>query len=186
MDKQTLRHKLLVERDALTPTQTQADSALICQHLANWPLFQAAQTVLAYLAFRNEISLQSLLDRHPEKLWALPRTLRGGRLVIHHYQPGRLARHPWGIPEPAADAPLVPLEEIDLVLVPGVGFDGHGGRLGFGGGYYDRLLSQMNGVRVGIVHRASYVPAVPCDEYDIRMDWLDRPDGLTRVAGWIS
>jgi 5-formyltetrahydrofolate cyclo-ligase len=181
MDKHIVRQELLAARAALSPEQVAADSALVCQHLAEWPPFRQARTVLAYLAFDNEVSLQALIDGYPQKSWALPRTLRGGVLALHRYQPGRLVRHRWGMLEPAADAPPVPLTEIELVLVPGVGFDEQGGRLGFGGGYYDRLLPRLTCLKVGIAHLTSCLPLVPCDVHDCRMDWLARPDGLIRV-----
>jgi len=180
MDKQKLRQALLVKRVALTAAQVQQASAAICQHLAAWPTFQNARTVMAYLAFNNEVSLQELIDAHPEKVWVLPRTLPAGRLTIHRYQPERLTLHRWGILQPAADAPLAPLAEIELVLAPGVGFDKNGGRLGFGGGYYDRLLPKLNAISVGISHQESCVPAVPCNDHDCQMDWLALPDGLVK------
>jgi 5-formyltetrahydrofolate cyclo-ligase len=182
MKKPILRQQLLAKRARLTPTQVRTGSIAICRHLAEWPIFQSARTVLAYMGFDNEISLQPLLDADPEKVWALPRILPGGRLSVHRYQPERLVRHRWGLLEPVATAPLVPLREIELVLVPGVGFDEHGGRLGYGGGYYDRLLPQLAAVKVGIAHQTSCVPTVPCDEHDSRMDWLVRPNGLIRIG----
>ena len=182
MDKHIARQQLLAARAALSPEQVAADSARVCQHLADWPLFHQARTVLAYLAFDNEVSLQALIDGHPEKVWALPRTLPAGVLALHRYQPGRLVRHRWGMLEPAADAPFVPPGEIELALVPGVGFDEQGGRLGFGGGYYDRLLPRLSCLKVGIAHQISCLPLVPCDAHDCCMDWLARPDGLIRAC----
>jgi len=178
MDKTILRKQLIAARMALNSGQAMAASQAVCAHLAEWPVFQQAQTVLAYLAFANEVSLQALIDAHPEKVWALPRTLSRGQLVIHRYVPGNLERHSWGMMQPSADAPLVPLESIDLVLAPGVGFDKQGGRLGFGGGYYDRLLPQLEAVCIGISYHETCRPAVPTDEHDCRMEWLAVPDGL--------
>ncbi len=182
MDKQTIRQQLLAARAALSPDQVEADSLLVYQHLADWSVFREARTVLAYLAFHNEVSLQALLEGFQDKVWALPRTLPGGILAVHRYQPGRLVRHRWGMLEPATSAPSVALADIELALVPGVGFDRYGGRLGFGGGYYDRLLPQLTCPKVGVAHRVSCVPLVPCGPYDCRMDWLAQPDGLLRVG----
>lgn len=182
MDKRIVRRQLLSARAALSSSQVESDSALVCGHLATWPVFVRARTVLAYLAFRNEVSLQALLDGFPDKVWALPRTLPGGTLTVHRYQPGRLSRHRWGMLEPAASAPAVGLATIELALVPGVGFDEHGGRLGFGGGYYDRLLPQLDSVRVGVAHRVSCLTLVPSGPQDCRMDWLVRPDGLIQTG----
>ena len=177
-DKAFLRRELLAARAAFDPAGLTEASLAVCHRLAAWPVFQNARVVLAYLAFRDELSLQTLIDAHPDKTWALPRIEKGSRLAIHRYQPGRLVPHRWGVPEPSIDAPLVPLQEIDLVLAPGVGFDRQGGRLGFGGGYYDRLLTQLDAVRVGIVHPVTLVDAIPCSDHDCRMDWVATLEGI--------
>ncbi len=179
VDKSILRNEFLTARAAITGDQVAAASAAVCRHLAAWNVFRPAGTVMAYLAFGNEISLQSLLDGHPEKRWVLPRTLPAGRLTLHRYQPGRLVRHRFGMLEPPADAPLVAADEIELVLVPGVGFDRCGGRMGFGAGYYDRLLPHLNAVRVGVAYRL-FQGDIPCEEHDCRMDYLALPDGIVR------
>lgn len=136
---------------------------------------------MAYLAFRNEISLQSLLDGYQEKIWVIPRTLTDGRMTVHRYQADALTRHPWGMMEPRANTETVPLHTIDLVLVPGVAFDLKGGRLGFGGGYYDRLLPQLCAVRVGIAYQGNIISYVPTNEHDSHMDWLACPEGLWKL-----
>ncbi len=183
MNKQTLRNTFQNQRDSLSPAQVQEINQAVCLHLARWPLFQQSHTVLAYLAFRNEISLQPLLDGYPEKIWAIPRTLPAGRMTIHRYQNDGLIRHPWGMLEPSADTDTVPLQKIELILVPGVAFDLRGGRLGFGGGYYDRLLPQLNAPRVGIAYPGNIIPSVPTNEHDGRMDWLVRPEGVVKIEG---
>ncbi len=182
MNKKSTRTRLLAARAAIPAEQVAADSASVRRHLAYWPSFQSARTVMAFLAFRNEISLQPLIDAHPEKIWLLPRTLPGGQLKVHLYQPENLLRHRFGMLEPAPDSPQIPLKQIELILVPGVGFDEQGGRLGFGGGYYDRLLSQMNALRVGVAHTVSVIAQVPVDDYDCRMDWLVQPTGLKQIT----
>jgi 5-formyltetrahydrofolate cyclo-ligase len=178
MEKVLLRQRLLAERAALEPAEVRRASEAVCYHLSNWPVFQQARGVLAYMAFRNEVSLQPLMDAHPEKIWALPRTLAGRHLSVCRYERGRLVTHSFGMEEPASDAPLVPLEAIDLVLVPGAGFDRFGGRVGYGGGCYDRLLPQLAAVRVGVAHTLNPDLAIPCEEHDCRVDWLSLPEGI--------
>jgi 5-formyltetrahydrofolate cyclo-ligase len=178
MEKERLRQRLLAERAALDPAEVRRASEAVCYHLSNWPVFQRASGVLAYMAFRNEISLQPLMDAYPEKVWALPRTLASLHLSICRYERGRMVSHSFGMQEPAADADPVPLEVIDLVLVPGVGFDRFGGRLGFGGGCYDRLLPQLTAVRVGVAHSLDRELVIPCQEHDCRMAWLCLPEGV--------
>jgi len=63
-------------------------------------------------------------------------------------------------------------DELDLIIVPGVAFDRAGGRVGRGGGFYDRLLPQYSALRAGICFDFQYLEAVPAEEHDIRMDWV--------------
>lgn len=178
MNKRETRSAMLTLRAALEPGQVMAASRAVCHHLASWPLFQAAETILAYMAFGNEVSLQELITGHLEKRWVLPRTLPAGRLLLHQYQPKHLVKHPWGMLEPAPNAPAIPPNEIALALVPGVAYDQSGGRLGFGGGYYDRLLGQISSPRVGVTYLETCIVAVPRDSHDLLVDWLARPDGI--------
>jgi 5-formyltetrahydrofolate cyclo-ligase len=76
-----------------------------------------------------------------------------------------------GIPEPVTD-PCCNVEEIDLIIVPGVAFDETGGRIGYGGGYYDRLLPRVKGLRpiVALAYEEQIYDDLPRAEHDIEMD----------------
>ena len=95
MEKQILRAQCRALRDALTAEAVATASARICERLAAWPMFRQAQTVAAYMAFGNEISLMPLMKRFRDKRWAIPRTLvkPEPHLVFHPYDPTRLVRH---------------------------------------------------------------------------------------------
>ena len=84
----------------------------------------------------------------------------------------RLVRHPFGMAEPAADLPTLPPEAIRLALVPGLAFDCHGWRLGYGGGYFDRFLKDFSGVSVGIVFHALLLDEIPHGSFDVPMQWI--------------
>ena len=152
-------------------------STAICRRLASWTLLQAARTVLTYLAFRNEIDLSPLFRILPHICWAVPR-VEGMAMTIHPYDPTRLVRHRFGMLEPEPALPEIAPGEIDVVLVPGVAFDWRGGRMGFGGGYYDRFLPTTPAPRVGITYDSCLVDTLPYGEHDQRMDWIVTPDGL--------
>lgn len=178
--KRALRARLLAERAALAPAEVAAASAAVRRHLEAWPVFQEARVVLAYMAFRNEIDLTPLLDRYPEKRWVLPRILPGSReLALHRYCPGALRRHPYGMLEPAPECPLVAPEEIELALIPGVAFDRQGFRLGYGGGYFDRLLPRLAAETVGVTYARFVCDRLPHTPHDGRVHRI-----LTE-AGWI-
>jgi 5-formyltetrahydrofolate cyclo-ligase len=136
---------------------------------------QPAIYILTYLAFRNEPDLSLLFDLLPHVHWAIPRIGKERRLLIHPYDPARLVRHRFGMLEPAADSPLVDPKRLDIVLVPGVAFDQQGGRLGFGGGYYDRFLATTPALRVGVTFDTCLAQDLPCSDHDQRMDWIVTP-----------
>ena len=80
-----------------------------------------------------------------------------------------------GIREPAPACRAWPLNELDLVLVPALGLDPGGHRLGRGKGYYDRLLAATSGVKCGIVFDSQVLPAIPAAPHDIKLDCILTP-----------
>ena len=182
MEKPQLRRQFCTLRECLPAEEVAAASTALCRRLAAWPVLRQAQNVLTYLAFRNEPDLGLLFDLLPHVHWVVPRIAEGQRLALHPYDPARLVRHRFGMLEPAADLPLVDPATLDLVLVPGVAFDRRGGRLGFGGGYYDRFLPTTPALRVGVTYDDCLADALPCGEHDQRMDWIVTPTQEIRCA----
>ena len=129
-------------------------------------------SILTYLAFRNEPDPKLLFELLPGIRWLVPRITEGRQMALHLYDPSRLVHHRFGMLEPAADLPTVDPAEIDVVLVPGVAFDRRGGRLGFGGGYYDRFLPTTPALRIGIAFDQCLAEQLPCGQHDQRMDWV--------------
>jgi 5-formyltetrahydrofolate cyclo-ligase len=73
-------------------------------------------------------------------------------------------------------------DPLDVVLVPGVAFDRYGGRLGFGGGFYDRFLPTTPALRVGVTYDSCLMDELPCTQSDQRMDWIVTPGGLWQIV----
>lgn len=179
--KRRLRRDFCELRECLVPEDAIAASSAVCKRLARFPPLQRADTVMAYLAIRNEIDVRGLFDLLPDIRWTLPR-VDGRRMAVHFYNPRRLLRHRFGMLEPAPDQPTVTPDEIDVVLVPGVAFDRQGGRLGYGGGYYDRFLPRTRALRIGVSHSACLIDELPCEAHDARMEWVVTPSELFRCA----
>lgn len=179
-EKQRLRQKFRQWRESLPAGDVEAASEAICRHLASWPVMRTARIVMAYLAFRNEPSLELLFAALPHIQWAAPR-IEGRMLVVHPYDPNRLTRHPFGMLEPAADLPVIDPAFLEIVLVPGVAFDRRGERLGFGGGFYDRFLPTTPALRVGVTYDFCLLDELPWTEADQCMDWVVTPTGLLKV-----
>lgn len=129
-----------------------------------------AGTVMAFLSFGSELPtdqiVQALHDGGHQM--ALPH-VEGKAVVPVAYAPGDPLEHAaFGIREPAKMEPIDPAS-IDVVLVPGLAFDARGFRIGYGGGFYDRLLPQMrpDTRRIGICFDAQVVDDVPTEEFDL-------------------
>lgn len=185
-DKARLRQQALDLRQHLPIERI---SQRVCQTLQHWPACQQAQTILAYTPFKGEISLFPLMQALPDKQWFLPKSMTDGTLSFHRHMPGHpLITGRYGILEPAASAPQWQASNpVDLILVPGLGFDRHGQRLGYGKGYYDRFLSQTrsqhpNVLFAGIAAQALVFEALPADPWDIPMDYLVTEQGIVPIT----
>jgi 5-formyltetrahydrofolate cyclo-ligase len=169
-DKAQLRKQLIEKRRSLPPAIWREKSEALCQRLQSLPLFAEARTVLAYFSIRQEPDLHSLFTR--DRHWGFSRCV-GRSLVWHSWMPGEaLQRGNYGILEPHPDAPVLSPSEVDVMLVPAVACDAQGYRLGYGGGFYDRLLSSpewVNILTIGIIFELAYLPQLPIDPWDSRL-----------------
>jgi 5-formyltetrahydrofolate cyclo-ligase len=175
--KRELRTRILRDRDA-TPAEVRATaSASIAATLSMREEFASSRTVLLTLPFGSEWDTRALLEAAlaRAKTVALPRVnLETGMLDIcaitrleHDAAPGYR-----GIPEPSAHCELLDVASIDWVLVPGVAFDRDGHRIGYGGGYYDRLLPLLraDAHRVAGAFELQLVDQVPAASHDVAVD----------------
>lgn len=169
LQKSTLRRSLLKTRQGLSPEVWQVRSQMLCDRLQASELFTRAQTILAYCSLRQEPDLSSLW-RLP-KTWGLPRCV-GPSLQWHHWSMEGslpLQRGAFGIQEPDPASPQLAADQVDLILVPCVACDRRGYRLGYGGGFYDRLLSSapwQGKPAIGILFEFACLPELPIDPWD--------------------
>lgn len=157
----------------------------ITDALTQWPPLHG--TVLSYLAMPDEVDLEAV-HRLPQCRVVITRTPDIGALSLHEYKPDRLERHPYGFDQPREDAAQVTLNEIDVVLVPGLVFDRSGHRVGRGGGYYDRLLTSLppGVIRIGIATDETFVENVTTESHDRRVAWVATEAGIHRVGERLS
>jgi len=179
--KSSLRRAVLRRRDAMDAGTRATLSRAIVDGIVGLDAYRRSGMVLAYSSFGSELQTAGFM-RHvldDGKTLVLPRVNRERRL-LDLYEVRYLARDleagTWGIREPRPDrCPRVEPEAIDFVIVPGVGFDPRGGRLGYGGGYYDRLLagcSMSCPLLVAGAFEIQMVEEVPVEEHDTLMDLI--------------
>jgi 5,10-methenyltetrahydrofolate synthetase len=156
-------------------------SAGVVGHLAEWPPIHGV--IATFLPMPGEVDLTSLMGIQHGR-FVVPRIEIDDHLTLHDLRTTELVRHPWGFLEPSASSVPIDPDDVDVILVPGMAFDRHGGRLGRGKGMYDRLLADLADgvVRIGVVSDAGVVETVPMADHDMRLDWLATERGVFRTG----
>lgn len=178
--KAELRRSLLKTRQSMSGEEWRQKSNRICNQLQASPLFASAKITLAYFSFRGEPDLCSLFT-NTDRCWGFPRCV-GNSLIWQIWKPGDSRQiGNYGILEPHPDAPTLQPTEVDLIFVPAVACDYQGYRLGYGGGYYDRLFSSdewSTKPTIGIVFEFAYLTQLPIDQWDKQLHGVCTETGL--------
>lgn len=186
-DTQALRTRMRALRRALPEREQRDATGAVCALLRQTQALREARVVMAYMAARGELSLLPLTQElfASGKTLCLPRCEGGGCMSARRVTAlDALAPGAYGLLEPGEDSPVIAPEEISLVLVPGTAFDAQGGRVGQGGGYYDRFLPRSPAYRIGVCHDFALLGEVPRQAHDQRMDAVVRPSGLTVINAY--
>lgn len=175
--KTVLRREVLRRRDALPEGERVSSSGRIVRAVLDLPAYQRSGVILAYASFGSELRTDEFLKivLRDGKTLLLPRIESGAINLYEVRDPERdLAPGTWGIPEPVPEnCPLVDPGAVDFVLIPGVAFDREGRRLGYGGGFYDRLIREsLSDVAIIVAgaFEAQVVEEVPVDATDALVD----------------
>ncbi len=188
-EKARLRRELLARRRRVVPEVAAAAGREMAAHAAAAPEFAAARCIALYAALSDEIATAPLFEaaRRRGKHVLFPRMVATGRRLefapaarFEDLRPG-----PWGVPEPAPEAPAEPLGVDALVFVPGVAFDRVGNRLGRGQGFYDRTFppgGPGQPLLFGLAFHFQLLEAVPQAQDDRPMDAVVTERGIHRMA----
>lgn len=182
MQKQELRQQMKAVRSASSTLERERWSKSIRAHIQASTLWRQAKTVGIYASFRGEVDTWGLLSDVLEagKTLTLPKVVAPHRPLDFHaitVQDGQwpLARGAFGVREPTDDCPIIPIQSLDLLLIPALAVSKTGERLGWGGGYYDRTLSMATSIpTLALVFDCQVVDTLPTDAHDIA------------IAGWVS
>ena len=187
IDKALVRRAILARRDAVQATVRSESSRRITDHLLKLPSFDSAAVVLAYLSFGSEFDTSAFVAAilGQGKQLVLPRVnkqLRRLELFAVTDLERDVVPGVWGIREPNPDrCNAATAGQIGLILVPGVAFTRRCERLGYGGGFYDRLLSEWGGCRppaVVAAFKLQIVDALPMGPTDVPVDLIVTEDSI--------
>lgn len=183
--RKALRRELRLRRRALTPSARRRAAQALCRQLRGLPEVRRARRVALYLPNDGEIDVTPLLSwlrrRGVKAYLPVLRPLCDNRLwFVHYHDATPMVANRFGIQEPqtrhaAHRARRLPPWALDLVLLPLVGFDEHGNRMGMGGGFYDRsfAFSRNGGPRprlIGVAHDCQRVERLPVASWDVPLD----------------
>jgi 5-formyltetrahydrofolate cyclo-ligase len=168
---------MIEERNRLNASEVIKRSKCIQEFVINSKEFHPAKVVGAYFAFGSEVRTDLIIEQGKMlgKKIALPR-VTGDKITFYELSSSkRLIRGRFGIMEPL---PHNSVSTIDLLIVPGIAFDKKGYRLGYGRGYYDRLLSGKQIFSIGLAYSFQLLEHLPHDKYDKKMDAIASEDGI--------
>lgn len=171
-ERNALRQRMMARRAALPLAAQQQASEALASHIRHNIPPNALLGV--YAAIRGEISLAPLIaSLPPETSLAWPRALDDGQLAFVTARPEELRPGKYGILEPP-EGPLLAASALDVMFVPGTAFSPSGGRLGMGGGYYDRYLASLrpDTPRVGVAYHWQILDDLPLLPHDLFMTHL--------------
>ncbi len=180
MERGELRKTILARRDRLSSAEQESRSRAIIRELLGMEEIGAAAHLFVYVSFRSEVRTRDFIDQclAAGKTVSVPLTVveTSSLLAVKITDPDTQLRPGYcGIPEPPpswAGENRIDPATVDVVIVPGSVFDRRGGRLGYGGGYYDRFLSRQTpaALRMALAYDLQVVDRVPLEPHDQRMD----------------
>jgi 5-formyltetrahydrofolate cyclo-ligase len=181
IDRQALRAEFRAARRALPPRQRLSAAEAVATNLRmRFPALSSPALVAGYWACDGELPLHALFAGRPPFRFLLPRLRAGKCLDFAPWSPGDPLRpNRYGIPEPDTTVGVVSPTAVDLVLLPLLGFDRSGQRLGTGGGYYDRSFAFLQHtprparpLLIGIGYALQEIPSLPVMDWDVGMDFV--------------
>lgn len=183
--KNIIRENLKNLRDSLDESECETANSAICRSLEQLDEVRNAEIIAAYMPFDGEVDLGAFFAKCAEnrKRVCFPRAKVSIADTVDYemaeVSPDALrstennssfSKGRYGIPEPVSECAAVEGKNIEVWLVPGIGFDLSGNRLGRGGGFYDRMLTGVSGIKIGIGYEIQLIEKIPVERNDQGMN----------------
>lgn len=184
--KAELRQRIRAALGQVSLAVRTVESLELCARLE--PQLQSAHRILFFAPLADELDVWPLLEKllPARKICALP----AFDAAEQFYSARRvknletdIVTGKFGVSEPLPECEPMPLDQFDLVLVPGVAFDLGGNRLGRGRGFYDRILAVASGVKCGVAYDFQLLEKIPIEPHDARVDFIFTPTRCVKQNG---
>jgi 5-formyltetrahydrofolate cyclo-ligase len=182
--KLALRNRMRAVREALPGSACEARSSEITTRLLSLVELERASTVLVFASIRNEVRTQRCMHAAwaAGKHVALPRVIEDELRLYAVAAETELVEGAFGVPEPPADAPRVEPGDVGFALVPALAVDPRGYRIGYGGGYYDKLIPQLrNACTCAVAYDFQLISEVPELPHDVPVDLVVTDERVIRT-----
>ncbi|BDR66624.1 5-formyltetrahydrofolate cyclo-ligase [Clostridium tetani] len=176
MDKKELREKIMVKRDGLSKDKINEYDGNIFERVIESKYYKEANCIFIFVSYKSEVHTHEIIKRalKDNKRVCVPKiiSLKDGMEAIEIKSFSELKPGEKGILEPVDFSRKVDSMEIDIVFTPGLAFDNKGGRLGYGGGFYDKFFKRLkkDTPKVGLAYSFQIVDFVPMYEWDVRIN----------------
>ena len=184
--KNELRKQITAEKKKYQQDVRSCWSSLLFEKLEQNPAFLKANVILLYYSLPDEVETHSFIEKWSKKKRILLPVVKGDSLEIRPFEGNdSLCTGAYHIQEPSTPL-FTNYNQIELAIVPGVGFDSHGNRLGRGKGYYDKLLPLLpSAYKIGVCFKYQVCETIPHDDYDQKMDEVWTESGKLPSNGHI-
>lgn len=175
--KSKIRKRILNVRNNMSKEDVKKNSNAIMDKITSLDIYKHSKVVFIYMDFKNEVITSNLIKHmlSEKKRVVIPYTDSINTVLIPSEitKESDLKQNSFGYYEPKSILP-VNIEEIDLVIVPGVVFDKNLNRIGFGKGYYDKILNRLkpSAKKIALAHDFQVLEDIPAEEHDVKMDMI--------------
>lgn len=180
--KSQIRDLIFQIRRKYSSDTLKALSLQICKRIEELPLYKKAKNIAFYFAKNKEVSLEYLIGKaflEGKKVF-LPKTwLRDKTLSFHQiFSFSDLKPGPFGLLEPSSENPKLEPKDFEIIFVPGIAFDLKKGRIGYGGGFYDKILKNIPAFKIGVAFSFQIFEELPLEKHDQRVDLIITENGI--------
>lgn len=192
IDKKQVREQVIKLRDSQSEDKILSKSKIIKDELFDFEYFKKSNIIMFYVSFRSEVKTDFII-KESLKLGkkvvlpqADPKNKKLNIFQVTNFEED-LKEGIWGILEPKDACKKIDIKNIDLVIVPAVAYDMRGYRVGYGGGYYDKFLSEFynsnkNGKTIGLAYELQIIDKIPADEFDQKVNFIVTEERINYIS----